>query len=134
MMPLSVMPLMRSTRSAAHQPATKRVPAARTSAGAPKVPAIAQASGKAASDGQVLGDTCHHGIAMRADFRPLADEGEVDMRDRTAARGHERRGMTQKAMRRRAAPGGIAGREMHADIAGADRAEDRVGERVEPDI
>ena len=37
-------------------------------------------------------------------------------------------------MRGRAAPSRIARREMHADIAGAERAEDRVGQRVKPDI
>ena len=43
-------------------------------------------------------------------------------------------GVAQEQMRGRAAPFRVARREMHADIAGAERAEHRVGQRMQPDI
>ena len=46
----------------------------------------------------------------------------------------EFRRVGQKAARIGAAPARVTGREMAADITGADRAEDRIGQRVQPDI
>src|SRR6185312_7216963 len=75
-------------------------------------------------DRENFGDARHHGVALRPYLGTLADERDVDMRDDPAGRGDEVGGVAEKAMRRRAAPLRVAGREMHADIAGAERAED----------
>src|SRR5260370_22087355 len=56
------------------------------------------------------------------------------MGDAAAGGNDELGGMAEEAVRGRAAPARIGGREMHADIAGADCAEYRVGEGVETDI
>ncbi len=71
---------------------------------------------------------------MRADARRLAHHRHIDMDDAAFGLRDEIGGMAQEKMRGRAAPFRIARREMHADIAGAERAEDRIGQRMQPDI
>ena len=75
-------------------------------------------------------------IAARCgrDLGPLADDRDVDRGNGAASRTHEIGGVAQELVRRGAAPARVARREMHADVAGADRAEHRVGQRVQSDI
>src|SRR5580698_3533375 len=69
---------------------------------------------------EYFGDPRAHRLAVRADLRPLADDGHVAMRDHAAFAAHETRRMIEEFPRRRAAPAFVARREMHADIAFAD--------------
>ncbi len=71
---------------------------------------------------------------MRANARRLADDVDIDMADAAAAFGEALDGEGQEAVRRRVAPLRIARREMHADIAVGQRAEDGIGERVQHDV
>ena len=68
---------------------------------------------------------------MRADLGPLAYDRHVDMQHAPAARGDQRCRMAQELIRRRAFPAHVARREVLADVAGADRAEQGVGDGVE---
>ena len=82
-----------------------------------------------------LRDARAHRFAVRPDLRPLADQRDVDMAMHAALRcAPAIRRMRQEHMRRRAAPAFVRGRKMLADIAGAERAQDRVGQRVQSDI
>src|ERR1700722_2163373 len=47
-------------------------------------------------DLQYLGDFRLHGVAVRADLGPLADDGEVDMIDDAALRRHQVRGIVEE--------------------------------------
>ena len=76
-------------------------------------------------------DAGHHGVAMRADARRLADQGEVEMHDAAAARRQQLDGVAQEAVGRDAAPLRIGRREVLADVAGADRAQHGVGQRMQ---
>ena len=81
-----------------------------------------------------LGDPGGHGCAVRADPRLLADQRDVDMLD-AAARGRDKvTGVRQKDGRIGARPARLARGEMAADVAGADGAEQRVGQRVQADV
>src|SRR5260221_7505146 len=71
---------------------------------------------------------------MRSDLRPLADHRHVDMGDAAAGGNDELGGMAQEAVRGRAAPARIGGREMHADIAGPDCAGYRLGQGGDTDL
>jgi hypothetical protein len=73
-------------------------------------------------------------LSMRPDLRRLADHRQVGMIDPPAARVHQRNRMLDEAGRCRAAPLRVAGREMRADIAFADRAQDGVGQGVEQHV
>ncbi len=75
-----------------------------------------------------------HGGAMRADLGPFADDGDVEGQQPAAALGDQCCGMGEKSAGIGTPPARIAGREMLADIAGADGAQDGVGQRMEPDI
>ena len=81
-----------------------------------------------------LGDARAHRVAMRADPRRLAHDGDVEMRDAPAAcaRALDREG--EEPVGRGAAPVRIARREMHADIAVGERAQDGVDQRMEHDV
>ena len=81
-----------------------------------------------------LGDPRAHGVAMRADARRLADHRDVEMRDQPAAGAHALDRERQEAIGGGAAPLRIAGREVHADVAVRDRAEDRVHQAVQHDV
>src|SRR6185437_9970071 len=81
-----------------------------------------------------LRNACDHCRALRADARCLADDRHIDMDDAAARLTHEIGGMTEKEMRGRVAPACIARREMHADVAGAERAQNRIGQGMQPDI
>ena len=83
---------------------------------------------------QQRGDPRAHGVAMRADLRRLADDRDVDMVDPAARLLDQGAGMLDEQRRGGAAPLRVGGREMVADIARADRAEQRVGDRVERDV
>src|SRR5579872_1597228 len=76
----------------------------------------------------------NHGRTVRTDLRTLADQRDVDMRDAAAGLGDEIRRAAQEAMRRRAAPLRIARREMNADVAGAERTENGIGQRMQAAI
>lgn len=71
---------------------------------------------------------------MRPQLRRLADEGGVDMVDPAAARLDQSARMLDKEGGGGAAPLRIRGREVDADIALSDRAEQRVGDRVEQHV
>ena len=76
-------------------------------------------------------DALDHGLAMRADARRLADQREIEMHDAPAGRCQQLDGVAQEAVGRGAAPLRIGRREMLADVAGADRAQHRVGQRMQ---
>ena len=71
---------------------------------------------------------------MRRDFRTLADDRDVDGGDIAAFFADEGCGVLQKAVRRGAPPARLARRKVHPDIAGADRSEQRISQRVQADI
>ena len=71
---------------------------------------------------------------VRTNSGRLADQGDVDMVDTPASRLDQRSGMLDERGGSGATPLRVAGRKMIADVAGADRPEQGVGERVEQDI
>src|SRR5947207_4276402 len=81
-----------------------------------------------------LRDARAHGVTVRADFRALANQGDIEMGDAAAARAHTIHCVFQELVGRRTFPLGIAGRKMRTDIAVRQRAEDGVDQRVQPDI
>jgi hypothetical protein len=85
-------------------------------------------------DAEDRSDTLDHRRAIGADLRPLADDRHVDSGDGTASLAHEFCSVTQKLIGGCTPPAGITGWEMHPDIACADGAEHRIGQRVETDI
>mgnify|MGYP006191519607 CR=1 FL=1 len=87
-----------------------------------------------AGDSGDTGDAGNHGLAVRADARCFTDKGKVEMDDPTATRGEKREGMHEKALGGGAAPLRIGGREVLADVAGADRAQHGIGQRMQRDI
>ena len=80
------------------------------------------------------GDPGGHRRAVRADPRLLADQRDVDVLDAPARGRHEVTGVSQENRRIGARPARLARREMAADVAGANGAEQRVGQRVQPDV
>ena len=82
-------------------------------------------------DAGKLGDVGAHGVAMRADARGLAHDGDVEMGDAAAARVEALDREGEEPVGGGIAPLRIAGREMHADIAIGQRAEDGVGQRMQ---
>src|ERR1700751_4453116 len=91
----------------------------------------ADATGRNAKD---RGHPLDHSRTVRCDLRPLADDRHIDRGDHAALRLHESRGMAQELIGSRAAPTGIGGWKMHADVAGPDCAGNRVGQRVQSNI
>src|SRR6202048_4424267 len=81
-----------------------------------------------------LGDPRAHGVAVRADFGPFANQGYIEMGDAAAARGDAVDRVIQEPVRRSTLPLRIARRKMRTDIAVRQRAEDGVDQRVEADI
>src|SRR3984885_9973258 len=81
-----------------------------------------------------FGDARAHGVTVRSDFRALANQGDVEMGDASAARGDAIDRVFQEAVRCGAPPLRIARREMQADVAVGQRAEDCVDQRMEADI
>src|SRR5690348_2970802 len=79
-------------------------------------------------------DSLFHGFAMRGDFRPFADDGDIAMRDHAAQFADQRCRVVQKNMRRRPPPAFVRGRKMGADISPADRAQQCVGQRMQSRI
>ena len=79
-------------------------------------------------------DRLTHGVAVRADLRRLADDGEIKMRDAAAALRDAVAGEFEEAIGSRAFPLRIARREMRTDIAIGQRAEQGVGEGMQTDI
>ena len=75
-----------------------------------------------------------HGVAVRPDLGPLADDGDIHMIDDAAFAANQAGGMVQKFPGRRAFPAVIGGREMLADIAFADAAQQGVGDGVQTHI
>ena len=75
-----------------------------------------------------------HRVAIRPDARGLAEQRDVGMHDRPAALSHQRSGMFEKQLGGNAAPARVRRREMHADIALGDDAEQRVGQRMQGHI
>lgn len=71
---------------------------------------------------------------MRADLRGLADDGQVEEVDPPAALADPRGCKGEELGRCRAAPLRIARREMRADIAVGERAEQGIGQGVERDV
>ncbi len=81
-----------------------------------------------------LGDARAHGVPVRSDFRALANQGDVEVGDASAARGDAIDGVFQEAVRSGAFPLRIARRKMRTDVAVRERAEDRVDQRVQADV
>ena len=75
-----------------------------------------------------------HRGAVRDDLGPLTNNRHINMGDDPAARTDETGGVAQELVGGGAAPPRIGGREMLADVAGADRTQYRVGQRVQADI
>src|SRR6185437_14005847 len=73
-----------------------------------------------------LGDARAHGVAVWPDFRALANQGDIEMGDASAARGDAIDCVFQEAVRCGALPPRIARREVRTDVAVGQRAEDRV--------
>ena len=71
---------------------------------------------------------------MRADFRGFGDDRQIDVPDMTIARRDALAGKGKEAVRSRAAPLRIAGREVVADIPVRQGAEDSVGDRVKRNV
>src|SRR5262245_3635208 len=85
-------------------------------------------------EAKALGEIRTHRIAMGPDARCLADEGHIDMHDFATARLDPGHGVFEKQFRGRAPPACIRRREVNADIAVGDRAEQSVGQRMHADI
>ena len=82
-----------------------------------------------------FGDPRAHRLAMRADLRRLADQqSRRDARSSRRARARARPRGQERSTEFGAAPLRVAGREMRADVALAERAVDRVGDRVQRDV
>ena len=77
------------------------------------------------------GDARPHRVAMRIDLRGLAHDRDIEMAHHAAALLHALDREGEEAVGRGAAPFLVARRKMHADIAVGERAEDRVGERMQ---
>src|SRR5260370_1452158 len=75
-----------------------------------------------------LGDTGTHRVAMRADARRLAHDGDVEMGDAPIPRAHALDREGQEPIGGGATPLRIGRREMHADVAVGERSEDGVHE------
>ena len=89
---------------------------------------------RATLDAQDLADTRPHGLAMRCNLRGLAQQRHVDVGDGAAQRGDAPCSIGQEQMRRRTLPSGIARREVLADIAVTDGAEQGVGQCMQAHI
>ena len=80
------------------------------------------------------GEAQDHGGAVRADARPLADQGRIDMLD-LAARGLDQAArMVEEQRRVGARPARVGRREVAADVASTERAQERVGHRMQADV
>ena len=86
------------------------------------------------ADAGDLGDPGPHGIAVRADSRRLADDGDIEMGDAAAASAHPVDREGQKFIRERAAPLRIARRKMRADIAFRECAQNGVDQRMQRNV
>ena len=71
---------------------------------------------------------------MGRNLRGLAQDRHVDVGDAAAQRLHAVQRILQEDTRARAAPGRVARGKVLADVAVADGAEDRIGQRVERHI
>src|SRR5262249_45181317 len=74
-----------------------------------------------------LGDPGAHGVAMRANARRLAHDSDVEMGNAPATRLDPLDREGKEAVGRSAAPLRIARREVHADVAFAERAQNGIG-------
>ena len=95
---------------------------------------VALSATRSMRDAGDVGDARADRVAMRADARRLADHGGVEMRDDAAAGAHALDREGEEAVRRGALPLRIARREMHADVAVGERAEDGVDQRMQHHI
>src|SRR5271156_5575438 len=87
--------------------------------------------GPEASD---LGDARDHRRTMRADLGALAGNRDVEMRDHAAALGDGVYRVLEEERAVAPAPARVGRREVAADIAEADAAQNRVGQRMQTDI
>jgi hypothetical protein len=83
---------------------------------------------------QQFGQAGAHRLAVRLHLRGLADQGDVDIDHPAAAGPHPLERMGQEPVRGRALPLRVGGREVVADVAVADRAEQGVGQGVQADV
>src|SRR5262249_32275156 len=81
-----------------------------------------------------LGDALAHGVAMRTDLRGLAHDGEIEVDDAAAALRHALDRELQETVRGGTLPPRIARRKVRADVAVGERAENRVDQRMQPDV
>ena len=86
------------------------------------------------SDPEQGGEPRRHGRAMGSDLRPFADEGNVDIDDAPAPRGHQVAGMGGEKRGIRAAPLGVRRREVLADVAGGERPQNRVDQGMQSHV
>src|SRR5690606_23578941 len=77
------------------------------------------------------GDHRLHGGDVRRDFRRLAHDGEVEIDNPAPALANEARGMLEEDPGSGVLPAWVGGRKEGADIAFAEGAVDRIGERME---
>src|SRR6476659_9806864 len=81
-----------------------------------------------------LRDAPAHRVAVRTYPRGLAHDGRVKVRDAPAARLHAFDGEGKKAIGRSAAPLRITRREVHADVAFAQSAKDRINKGMKDNV
>src|SRR5690606_34963303 len=75
-----------------------------------------------------------HRLPIRADLRRFADDRDIHVADRKPGLARQKNRVLDEAGRRRAAPLRIARRKVLPDVAGADRAEHGVDDRMQADI
>src|SRR6185312_569257 len=73
-------------------------------------PFLAAGKSEPFAGGRLLGDARAHGVAVWPDFRALANQGDIEMGDASAARGDAIDGVFQEAVRCGALPPRIARR------------------------
>src|SRR3954452_2136291 len=81
-----------------------------------------------------LGDARAHGVPVRADLRPFADQRHIEVSNSPAARADPIDRVSQEFIGCRAVPLWIAWRKMRADIAVCQRAQDCIYQRVKSDV
>ena len=81
-----------------------------------------------------LGDARAHRVAVRIDLGASQTTVDVEMAITPPRVSHALDREREEAVRRRAAPLRVARRKVHADVAVGERAEDRVGQRMQHDV
>src|SRR5688500_15751756 len=85
-------------------------------------------------DAEVFSQHPPHRLRVRADFRPLADYGDVGIAQAPAAFAQQRVAMAQEGAAVGAFPSRIGRREVAPDVAQRERAEHRVAQRMDHNV